>query len=231
MFDSSGLRTEQRQAVANADEAERGREQENRREGDPRSRPQEACHRRATPTSLPETMTASTPARSSSITSERLAPASSAMASLPAGMSGRSSSRRSRCVLVVVCLLGREQEDLRDRRARAPLRARPRRARGSRIRARARVPPRSRRRARPRARSRRPRARRRLRPRAPWPNASSGRSVLSRRPSSRRRTTSPSAPCSWAALAPPPSTISTSTEIPSPSAIAWLSRRAPVIGS
>ena len=49
-----------------------------------------------------------------------------------------------------------------------------------------------------------------------------------RRPSSRRRTTRPSAPCSWAVPAPPPSATSTSTEIPSPSAIAWLSRRAPV---
>ena len=72
------------------------------------------------------------------------------------------------------------------------------------------------------------RARRRRRPRAARPNASSGRSVLARRPSSRRRTTRPSAPCSWAAPAPPPSPTSTSTEMPSPSAIAWLSRRAPV---
>ncbi len=47
-------------------------------------------------TSLPETITASTPARSSSRTSARLAPASSAIASLPAGMSGSSSRSRSR---------------------------------------------------------------------------------------------------------------------------------------
>ena len=43
------IQNRERQPVAHADESERGGEHEDRREGDPASRPPEACHRRATP--------------------------------------------------------------------------------------------------------------------------------------------------------------------------------------
>ena len=173
-------------------------------------------------------MTASTPARSSSSTSERLAPASSAIASLPGRDVGQELEQALEVILAVVRLLGGEQEDLGvdelEHLFELVLVAHADHA----LEAARDAPPRSRRRARRRARSTSTTSASTSPTSWPCPNASSGRCGAAPQAVVAAPDDEPLRPLLLGAPAPPPSATSTSTEIPSPSAIAWLSRRAPV---
>ena len=177
------------------------------------------------------TRTASTPARSSASTSSRVAPRRSAIASLPAGTSGSRSRSWSRCVSSSSASRGESRKISGSIRS-SESRGRPRRGRRPRTRDRARAPvgassSRSSLSC-SRRRSRRRRRRRRAPPRASVHAAQDRQAGRLARCRCGRPYREPLGALLLGCPRPLRVAHRTITEIPSPSEIAWLSRRGPV---